>query len=445
MTALNRKLFRDLFRMKGQAFAIALVMACGIAVFIMSLTTYRSLESARDAYYDRYRFAHVFAHLKRAPNALRDRIAEIPGISRVETRVVVDVTLDMPGMAEPVTGRLISLPESGRGGLNRLHLRSGRYIEPGRNEVIASEPFVEAHGLKPGARIRAIINGRLDTFRIVGVAISPEYIYQIRPGDLLPDDKRFGVFWMDYEELSTAYDLEGAFNNISLTLMRGASEPDVIRRLDRLTREYGGLGAYGREDQLSHRLISDEMKNLRSMSVITPSIFLAVAAFIINVVLSRLINTQREQIATLKAFGYGRYEVGAHYLKFVLFITVLALVIGAAAGGWLGKSMTGLYAMYFRFPAFSYRMDAGVVFLSFLISGAAAVLGILGAVIRAMKLPPAEAMRPEPPGIYKPTLLERIGMQRLFSPPARMFLRQLERRRSALSFPASASPCPAPC
>lgn len=417
--------------MKGQAFAIALVMACGIAVFIMSLTTHGSLKSAQDAYYEHYRFADIFAHLKRAPNALGARISEIPGVSRVETRVVADVTLDVVGMSEPVTGRLISLPENPGGGLNRLHLRSGRHIEPGRKgEVIASEPFVEAHRLKPGDRVQAVINGHLDTLKIVGVAISPEFIYQIRPGDIFPDDKRFGVFWMDYEELATAYNLENAFNDLSLTLMPGASQPEIIRQIDRLTRDYGGLGAYGREDQLSNRLISDEMRNLHTMSFIDPTIFLAVAAFIINVVLTRLINTQREQIAMLKAFGYGRFEIGFHYLKFVLVISVAALLLGTAVGAWLGKGLTGLYVQYFRFPAFSYHLDLRIVSVSFLASCAAAVLGIAGAVIRAMHLPPAEAMRPEPPGIYKPTILERMGFQRLFSPPMRMILRQLERRPS---------------
>ncbi len=429
MKALDRKLFRDLLNMKGQAFAISLVMACGVAVFVMSLTTLASLKSAQEAYYDQYRFAHLFARLKRAPDALKERIAEIPGVAQVEPRTVVDVMLDIPGMAEPVVGRLVSISQHLHRGLNRLHLRSGRFIEPGRKgEALASEPFAEAHGLKPGDAIRAVINGRLDTLRIVGIAISPEYIYQIRPGDIVPDNKRFGVFWMEREELSTAYDLEGAFNDVSLSLMPGASEPDVLLRLDRLIEPYGGQGSFGREDQLSHRLISDEMKQLRGMSMITPSLFLSIAAFIINIVLSRLINAQREQIATLKAFGYSRMQIGLHYLKFALSIMFLGAALGVLVGIWLGRSLTEMYALYFRFPAFSYHVDLLVICLAVLIAGSAACLGVLSAVSRAVRLAPAEAMRPEPPGAYSPTLLERIGLQRFFSPPFRMILRQIERR-----------------
>lgn len=429
MRALDRKLFRDLLHMKGQAFAISLVMACGIAVFVLAQTTLGSLRFAQEAYYDRYRFAHVFAHLKRAPDGLRERIAEIPGVSRVDTRVVVDVILDLPDMAEPATGRLVSIRPEPHTGLNSLHIRSGRTIEPGRQgEVLVSEPFAEAHGFKPGDEVRAVINGRLTTLRMVGIAISPEYIYQIRPGDIVPDNKRFGVFWMDHLELSTAYDLEGAFNDVSLSLMPGASEPEILHRLDRLIEPYGGTGSFGREDQLSHRLISDEMQQLSGMSWIPPMIFLSIAAFIINIVLSRLISTQREQIATLKAFGYSRPEIGTHYLKFAMLITALGSILGIAAGTWLGRSLTELYSRYFRFPAFSYSVDPLVIGLALLIGAAAAGLGVLGAVNRAVRLAPAEAMRPEPPGIYRPTLIERFGLQRLFSPPMRMVLRQLERR-----------------
>lgn len=422
--------------MKGQTLTISLVMACGIAVFVMSLSTLDSLESARSAYYDQYGFAHVFAQVKRAPNALRDRVAEIPGVSRVETRVVVDVILDVTDFAEPVVGRLISVPEGRAGGLNRLHIRKGRAIEPGREgEALVSEPFALAHGLEPGDEVRAVINGRLDTLRIVGIAISPEYIFQIRGGDIFPDNRRFGVFWMGDTELSTAYDLEGAFNDVALALAPGASEPEVLYRLDRLLEPYGCWGAFGRQDQLSHRLITDEMTQLRGMSFIIPSIFLFIGAFIINIVLSRLVSTQREQTASLKAFGYTRLEIGFHYLQFALAMTILGSILGLAVGARLGQAVTELYARYFSFPSFDYRMDPSIAGLAVIIGATAAVIGVLNAVHRAVKLSPAEAMRPEAPPTYRATLLERVGLQRFLSPPARMILRQLERRpwRAGLS------------
>ena len=436
MTALNQKLIRDTMHMASQAIAISLVLACGVATFVMSLCTYTSMMKTRARYYDRYSFASVFTHLKRAPNSLAQRIAEIPGVAAVQTRVVADVTLDIPDLAEPVTGRLISIPEHQTQQLNQLHIRSGRYVAPrSEGEVLVHEAFAEAHHLAPGAHVKAIINGKLEELTIVGIALSPEYVYTIQPGQIFPDNKRFGVFWMAYPELSAAFGLMDSFNDVALTLTYGGSEPEVLKRLDDLTAEYGGTGAYARSDQLSHRFVSDELIQLRAMATIVPITFFAVAAFLLNVVLNRLISTQREQIAALKAFGYSRCEVGWHFLKLALLIVLLGTLAGVGFGAWLGRGVARMYMQFFRFPTFEFYLDPRVVVFAMVISAVAGGLAVTGAVRRAMRLPPAEAMRPEAPPVYRPTVVERLGLQRFFSQPARMVLRQIERTpfRAALS------------
>lgn len=430
LRALDRKLLRDLLHLRGQATAISLVLASGVATFVMALTTLQALKFMQASYYDETRFAHVFAGLKRAPQSVARQIAEIPGVQQVQTRVVADVTLDVPDLPEPAVGRLISVQAAARApSLNNLYLRSGRYVEPGRRgEVMVGEAFALAHGLREGDSVVAIINGRRRALRVVGIVLSPEYIIQVRPGALVPDDARFGVFWMDYEELAPAYDMDGAFNDVALSLLHGASDQEVIRRLDALLERYGGIGAYARKDQPSHFFLSSEIAGLRGMGLVVPGIFLAVAAFLLNVVMSRLVSTQRDQIATLKAFGYRNAEIAWHYVKLVLLISILGAALGTAGGTWLGHGLSGLYAQFYRFPQFAYRVDWGVVALAVLISGGAAVAGTLGGVRRAVALPAAEAMRPEPPATYRPTVLERLGLQRFFSQPVRMVLRHIERR-----------------
>jgi putative ABC transport system permease protein len=464
LPALQRKLVRDLLAMKGQALAIALVMASGIATFTLSSATLHSLERTMDTYYERYRFGQVFAHVKRSPQHVANQIAAIPGVADVQTRVVVDVNLSVEGMNEPALGRLISIDDDLLGStdeeterqrdevaegaanhsvapslrlsisststmMNGLYLRAGRWIEPGRaGEVMVSESFAKAHGLHPGDSVTAIINGRLDVLRIVGIALSPEYIYQIRPGDILPDDRRFGVLWMSERQLAPAFEMDGAFNDVSLTLNHNANELEVIRHLDDITDQYGSLGAYGREDHPSHKFVSNELRELRGMTVIAPTIFLLVAAFLLNVVMTRLIATQREQIATLKAFGYSNLEVGWHYLQMSLLIALVGAVIGSIAGAWMGHGMAKMYSAFFHFPILTFALEPRVPVMAVGIAMGASVIGTLSSVWRAVKLPPAQAMRPEPPANFRPTLIERIGLQNLVSPAARMILREIERR-----------------
>ena len=428
MRAIHRKLVRDLWQIKGQAVAIAAVIGVGVAMFLGYLSTFDSLLRTRDAYYGRYRMADVFASLERAPNHLGARIAGIPGIAGVRTRVVADVTLDVEGMSDPVTGRLVSIPATPGPMLNDLVLLAGRYIEPGRDEVLVSEGFALAHGLEPGDSVSAVINGRRRELEIAGVALSPEYVYTIRPGDLVPDDARFGVLWMAHRPLATAFDMEGGFNDVVVRLVPGALEAEVIARLDRLLEPYGGRGAIPRSLQVSAWYLDNELKQLQGFGFFVPVIFLAVAAFLLNVVLTRIVSVQREQIAALKALGYTNLEVGVHYAAWSLLIAVAGGVLGILLGRWLGSGMIALYNDYFRFPFLTYRLAPDVVLGALAISLVAALAGAFTAVRSAVTLPPAEAMRPEPPALYRRTLVEWLGLGRILSPPARIVVRNLERR-----------------
>lgn len=436
MGALDRKLIRDLRHVWLQALAVALVIGCGVAMYVMSLGTLRSLEETRAAYYERYRFADIFAEVKRAPERQGREIASIPGVARVETRIVAMVTLDVAGMVEPARGLLISVPERHRPELNGLHLRMGRSVQPGNlGEVVLNEAFAEAHGLRPGDYLHAVINGRKRRLDVVGVALSPEYIYSLGPGAMMPDDRRFGVMWVGRGMLAAAYDLEDSFNSVSLTMMRGASEPAIIAALDRTLQPYGGVGAYGRKDQVSHWFISNEMVQLESMARVAPAIFLGVAAFLLHIIISRLIATEREQIGLLKAFGYSGLAVGWHYTKFVLAIVGIGIFLGFAGGAWLGRGLTEMYTDFFRFPFLYYRVDFSTFLIAALISVLVALAGTLGAVRRAVLLPPAVAMQPAPPPVYRRTLAERLGLTLRFGPATRMVLRHIMRRpmRSGLT------------
>lgn len=444
MKAIDKKLWRELWGMRMQALAIAMVIVSGVGIFIMSLSTLDSLFETRERYYRDHHFADVFASLKRAPLSLVKHIEAIPGVDKVETRVVAYVNLDVPGFADPVSGHLISLPENSPGLLNRIYLRAGRLIEPGRdNEVILSEEFAHAHGLQPGDKLRATVNGRRKALTVVGHALSPEYIYQIAPGAMFPDYQRYGVLWMARKPLASAYDMEGAFNDVTLTLSEGGNAQDVIDRLDDMLSRYGGAGALARRDQLSNRFLSEELKQQQTIATVFPVIFFGVAAFLLNVVVSRLISLEREQIAALKAFGYSDLAVGLHYTKLVLMIVGLGVVGGVAAGVWMGRGLSHIYMDFYSLPFMIYVLEPQVVIAAAVISVLVAVVGTLHAVRQAATLPPAQAMRPEPPAVYRATVVERLGLQRWFSQPTRMILRHIERRplRSLLTLLGIALAC----
>ena len=437
MSLLDRKLLRDLYGLKSQALAVALVMACGLAMMIMTRSLILSLETTRDVYYEHNHFAQVFARLKRAPNSVRAQLAAIPGVATVQTSIAMQVTLDVPGLDVPAVGLFNSLPEYGEPVLNRVYLRAGRLplSQAAQRELAVGEAFAEAHALRPGDSIAAVLNGTKQSFRLSGIVLSPEFVFEAPPNSALPDNKTYGVFWMPYKELATAFQLYGAFNNVALALAPGASEGEVIAAVDRLLAPYGGRGAYGRSNHPSHRRVDDEIRVLHGLSIAFPLVFLSVAAFMTNSVMSRQVALQREQIAMLKACGFSNAQVGAHYFKFSLAIVVAGIGFGGAGGVFLGGRLVNMYHLFFRFPSLDFLLDTRVLVVAAAVSALAAFTGVAGAVRRAVRLAPAEAMRPEAPARYRPALLERLGAARWFSASFRMSLRNIERRpvRSALT------------
>jgi putative ABC transport system permease protein len=435
--ALDRKLLRDLRLMWSQALTIALVVASGIGGFITTLSAVDSLALARDDFYAHGHFADVFASVKRAPQALADSLRSSEGVADVQTGIEQIVRIELPGLPDPVIGQLIGLDPLLPPRMNQVTLRSGRALDAARRPdntipALVSAGFAQARGLVPGSRLGALINGKRRTLEISGVALSPEFVFAGMMG--MPDQRGFGVFWVPHDVLAAASDMEGAFNRVAFKLAPGASERAVIERLSAQLSRYGGREVHGREDQGSHAMLNNEIKEQRVLGTVLPSIFLGVAAFLLNVVVSRLVATQREQIAALKALGYGNRQIVLHYLKLVLVIVGLGLVLGVVLGDFLGTMFTGLYAEFFYFPSFEHRIAPELLVISIGITVATAVLGTLNAILATARLAPAEAMRPPAPGLYRRTLLERLGISGI-APSLRMILRNMERRpwRTALS------------
>jgi putative ABC transport system permease protein len=428
MKALDRKLLRDLWSLKTQVVSIGLVIACGIGGFIGMMSTYGSLVWSRENYYDVARFAHVLATAKRAPQSLAERVRAIPGVVEVETRVVRDTQLSIPGVVPPMIARLIGYDFARPAAMNRLTLRSGRWPDPGvGGEVVVNQRFLEARSLRLGERMNVLMNGKLEQVTLVGTALTPEYIYATRGGGM-PDDEWFAVLWMDARTLAAAFNMEGAFNSVLLRLSKGTSHERTVEQVDSILEPYGAFGAVGREDQVSHKILSQEISQLRIFGTVLPAIFLLVAAFILNVVLHRQVNAQRGEIAALKALGYEAPWIGWHFLKFASVIVLIGVAAGIGLGWWLGYATTGLYTDFFHFPTLNYFMEPWLA-----IAGAGAALlaafgGALAAIRGVLRLHAADALRAPAPAEFRPTLLERMGFAGVLTPSQRMILRSLERK-----------------
>lgn len=428
MKALDRKLFRDLWRLRSQVLTIALVVASGVGGFIGSLSAHTSLAGMRDDFYETARFAHVFSPVRRAPRGLVSRLRDLPGVVDLDTGIVASTTITLPGVAEVMTGQIVSLPKRPDAGMNRVVLARGSWVEADdRQGVLVSQSFARARGLAPGDEMSLLMNGRRQDVRIRGIALSPAFVFAAAPGGFA-DDTRFGIVWMPEERLAAAYDMRGAFNLLALRVTDPAHVRPLIAALDRELAPYGAAGAYDRAEQLSHKVLTQEIDEQRVFGTVLPAVFLAVAAFLLHVLISRHIATERTQLAALKAMGYGGGAIARHYFAFTAVIVLTGIVLGVGVGYAFGHWMTGLYARVFSFPGFHFSLRPAVVLGAIFITSAAGAAATASAVRAVMRLPPAEAMRPPAPARFRKTLLERLRLGRLLPVAARMVVRETERR-----------------
>jgi putative ABC transport system permease protein len=433
VSPLDKKLLRDLARIKGQALAIGLVMAVGVLMLVMMKGLVTSLDETRRAYYERYRLADVFAPVTRASDRVLDRLAAIPGVSAVEARVTGSALIDLPGYQLPLQAKAVSLPDFGSPRLNDIYLTDGRLLDSNRtDEVLLLNSFARVHDLRPGDRLSATMNGARRTFSIVGLAQSPEFLYTTAPGELAPDDSRFGVLWMSRAALASAYDMRGAFNQALLALGRGANTQATIARVDRVLKPFGGLGSYGLADHASNRFVSEEIDGLRGASAGVPPIFLGVASFLLYIVITRIVQMEREQIGLMKAFGYSALEICGHYLKLVLIVAAGGAMTGCLMGVGAGRALVEIYLEYYKFPFLVFEVDTASMVTGVSVSIASASTGGLIALRTIFALSPAVAMRPPAPADYS-----RVGawgptLNRVLDQPTRMVLRGLMREPGRL-------------
>lgn len=436
MTLLDRKLLRDIFAMRGQVATIALVVAAGIAVFVASISTYDSLRAGRDRFYDSARSPQIFVTLKRAPLSLVAQLNEIPGVAAVEPRIVRDVILDWPSAVLPVSARMVSLANAGDEPLARLHVRRGAAPEPGDTKAAAiNEAFAEANAVKLGTDVPVVLNGRIQHFRITAVALSPEYVYAVKPGVPIPDDRFYAVLWIDRSAAEAAFDMKGAFNDAIVSLTPGTDPNQVTEELDRLLEPYGSVGAITQRDQPSNRFLNDELNEQKVISVTIPIIFVGVAAFLLNVVLGRLVTAQREQIAALKALGFPTTPLVLHYLKLVAIVVLFGSALGLVFGLAFGEAMIASYHGFFHLPVLVFELTPWSALVGFAISFAAASLGVVTALRSVVALAPAVAMRPAAPLHFRRSWIEGLLSAGALTPRRLLTIRNFSGRplRSAFT------------
>ena len=448
MKTLNRKLLREARGHFVMLLAVTSIITVGVTCLVTMVSAYLNLAEAKQLYYAQCRMADFSIELKKVPLAELAPLAAMPEVAELRPRIQHAVTVDLPGVIEPISGQVYSLPVQRRPVIDDIVIRQGSYFTDRRdNEVIVNEKFAKAHRLRPGLWIRMLLNNQQQELFIVGTAISSEFVYLIGPGSIVPDDKRFGVFYMKRTYAEEIFDFKGSANQVlgRLSAAAGGDPREVLRRAENMLSSYGVFTTTPLEDQPSNKLLTQEIQGLKSFAVVTPCIFLATAALVLNVLLGRLAQQQRMVVGTLKALGYSDRQIFWHFLKFGLIVGLAGGLIGCGLGWWLAKLLTVVYGTFYQFSELHSPPHWNVFAVGILVSAGCAALGSLRGSRAVLRLHPAEAMRPSPPRRGGVILIERIGwLWRSLGSGWRMVLRNVSRSRmrtAACVFAAAMGAC----
>ena len=427
MRVLWRKLARELWLRKGSLLALVAIVTIGEGCLTGLACTYFDMDLARERFYRENRLAHFSVDFKRAPLAVLEELRELPNVAQLEARISLPVRVEWEG--DLLSGTVHSLPTDHQPLNNALSLTQGGWFDGEGPETILNEAFGRAHGLGAGSRLRVLLQGQEQQLAIVGRARSPEYVYVISPGSgVVPDPGRTPILYAPFGYLQEQGDLEGACNQVLGTVADRAQLQNTLTILQERLEPYGVLQATADSEQSSVQVLAGELQGLKISSTMLPGICLAVAALVLNVVMGRMVAQQRVVIGTLRALGYTAWQVAGHYLMIGLCIGGTGAVCGLVMGMWLQRTMVALYAQFYELPTIRAGFYPQLLGLGVLICLGFACLGTWGGARSALRLEPAESMRPAPPEVGGAVFLEGWGwLWRRLSFGSKMVIRTLLR------------------
>lgn len=452
MRLFYRKIVRDLLAMGGQCAAITAAVFLGVALFVSSWQSYKNLLTSYQSCYRMLKFADFWQSTGPAPRSLVSEVQSLPGVEAAVGRIVQEAPIEQPGTSVPrLIGRFISLPADHRPEVNDVQVTRGRYLTPSaRREVLLEHSFAEHHGYRPGDVLRAVVGGASRNFRIVGLVISPEYLYAVPSKEsTIPTPDLFAVVFVAEREAEDLFGLSGRVTDVCVRTQPGPG-PERSRRsrswVMAVTRSlfepYGAEEPVTRERQPSNYVLSMDLKGFSQVALIFPTLFLTAAALTIYTVLSRLVRTQQRQIGYLRASGLDARSVGIHYLIMASIIGVAGVAAGVGCGLLLSVAVTRIYLNALHLPVLVPSSPWGAIAVGTSIGILACFIAALRPALYAAGLRPAEAMRGEAiflgPSVG---LLWLIRSLRRLRTPFRLPVRNLFRHRLRTLYTAAGIAC----
>jgi putative ABC transport system permease protein len=398
---LLRKMFRDIGKSVAQSIALTAVVAIGVASFISLVGAYRDLGTSYTHTYEVLSFADVDVRLLSAPQEAIDRVEAVAGVKAATGRLIIDTGMMAPGAASgarPIRARLIGVAANSHPAVDDVSIERGEYFDAGADrQALLEAHFAKAYSVDPGATVTPIVNGTPTSFRVTGVAASPEYlVVSASRQDIIPDPRNFAVLFVPLTTVQDLFKMGNVVNDVAIRLDAGADKQVVVAHIRSLLGSFGIEEVTWQADQASNAALKLDLDGYQQIGFFMPLLILIAAAAALFVMLGRQIRAQEPQIGIMMALGYGRGSVLFHYLSFSFVIALCGSVLGVIAGIPLGRLITSSYAGELGIPLVQSRVYADLIFIAAGLSIFVSLVAGFFPARRASVLLPAKAMRQDP-------------------------------------------------
>jgi len=435
MKKLDMRLIRMIRHSKGQFISVTMIIAVALCIYVLYSMLSFNIRSGVASYYTLTEMNDITVQLVRIPQGAIHAVEQIEGVKLVQGRVSFDVPLKVSDPNEKITVRLISMPQSG-GAVNKPYILGGTDLKMNATHCAVLQQFADGRDIHRGDEMTPIINGTEHRLKVSSIVASSEFVYLMENDQsLMPAPRKFGVLYVDEAFAQSALGYGGSYNELLIKLDKGADLDRVSKLLETHLGKYGVRRITKLPDQISNNILEQKMDGVDKMSKVLPVLFLAVAAIVIVILLSRAVSTDRITIGVLKATGYSNGTILMHYVKYALTIGLTGATVGSILGLFFSVPVIRLFITYFNIPLMNIRIQPEFLLGGVVLTGIFCVgSGLLGA-RGILKIMPADSMRPEAPKTGNHMALEKWPfIWNLLNTNWRMVIRNIGRTRRRFLF-----------
>lgn len=394
------KLLRDTKQSIGQFIAFVLVVAVG-AFFYGGLVTYsNNLNAYVKDYFNEHNLSDLNVHYSQISKNDITGLSKIEGINKMEGRYTFDATQAFEDYKASL--KIHSIPANNE-------INTPRMIEgsppSNKNEILLDSRYAKEHQYRIGDQISIIANEKNVKFTIIGLGENVEHVKK----NAVQDHKNYGVAYIAEETLPEIAD-GFYFNEIMIDAAEGYDIDKLGKSIEvqSTDKQLNYLNQVSKERTFSYSQVNNTIHNNNLMSKVIPLVLFMIEAIILFLAMSRIIDSQRNQVGIMKALGVKNRNIMLHYMGYPVLVSIIGSILGCVIANYVFVPLvTASSARAYSLPGIEFSLSVYSIIFPIIFSSAFGLLACYFSGRAVLKERAAQAMRPKPPKTMKKLLIER--------------------------------------